>query len=103
MAISLPTEHMLHPGEILDEIYLRDREDLNQSSLAAALGCKPGKINEIINGKRGITADFALDLAEFFGTTPEMWVRLQADYDLFQAQKKRTQERKRRPARKAVG
>lgn len=90
MPIARPKEHMLHPGEVLAEIYMEDRE-LNQSTLAEALGCQPRKINEIVNGKRGISADFAIDLAEFFGTTPEMWLRMQADYDLFVAQKKREQ------------
>ena len=87
MPIKTPTDHMLHPGQVLAEIYMKDR-DYNQSTLAEALGCQPRKINEIVNGKRGITAEFALQLADLFDTTPEMWVRMQADYDLFVAIKK---------------
>jgi addiction module HigA family antidote len=87
MPIKSPTDHMLHPGQVLAEIYMKDR-DYNQSTLAEDLGCQPRKINEIVNGKRGITAEFALQLADLFDTTPEMWVRMQADYDLFVAIKK---------------
>jgi addiction module HigA family antidote len=87
MPIKSPTDHMLHPGQVLAEIYMKDR-DYNQSTLAKALGCQARKINEIVNGKRGVTADFALQLADLFDTTPEMWVRMQADYDLFVAIKK---------------
>ena len=87
MPIKSPTDHMLHPGQVLAEIYMKDR-DYNQSTLAEALGCQARKINEIVNGKRGITAEFALQLADLFETTPEMWVRMQADYDLFVAIKK---------------
>ncbi len=89
MAISIPTQHMLHPGEILSEIYMKDRR-LNQSALAEALGCQPRKINEIVNGKRGISAEFAITLAAYFNTSAQMWVRLQADYDLFLAMQKAT-------------
>jgi addiction module HigA family antidote len=88
MSIQSATDHMLHPGQVLAEIYMKDRA-YNQSSLAEALGCQPRKINEIVNGKRGITAEFALQLADLFETTPELWVRMQADYDLFLAIKKR--------------
>lgn len=81
------SDHMLHPGEILAEIYMKDR-GFNQSTLAAALDCSPRKINEIVNGKRGISADFALALAKVFDTTADMWVRLQADFDLYMARKR---------------
>ena len=87
MSISVPSEHMLHPGEVLKEIYMKDR-NYNQSTLAEALGCTHKKINEIVNGKRGISPSFAIQLAELFQTTPEMWSRLQSDYDLFTEKKK---------------
>lgn len=56
--------------------------DLSQNALARALQVPPRRINEIILGKRAITADTALRLARYFGTTAEMWIGLQADYDL---------------------
>lgn len=86
MPIKTPN-HILHPGEVLAEIYMKDR-GLNQSTLAKNLGCQARKINEIVNGKRAITPEFALQLAEFFNTTPEMWVRMQAEYDLIVIKKK---------------
>lgn len=56
--------------------------NLSQNSLARALGVPPRRINEIVMEKRSITADTALRLARFFGTSAEMWTGLQADYDL---------------------
>ena len=55
---------------------------LSQNALARALGVPPRRINEIVLEKRAITADSALRLAQYFGTTAEMWAGLQADYDL---------------------
>ena len=74
----------LHPGQVLSEIYLSEMK-LNQSEFARLCKCTPRKINEIINGKRGISADFAIVLEDVLGTTAEMWVRMQAEYDLWQA------------------
>ena len=71
----------IHPGEILREEFMKSH-DLSQNALARALGVPPRRINEIVLEKRGITADTALRLARFFGTTAEMWTGLQADYDL---------------------
>lgn len=56
--------------------------DLSQNALARALNVPPHRINEIVMGKRSITADTALRLARYFGTTAELWAGLQADYDL---------------------
>ena len=61
---------------------------LNQSRLAELCDCSPRKINEIVNGKRSISPDFALILEKVLGTTAEMWVRIQAEYDLYIARKK---------------
>ncbi|HMV45994.1 MAG TPA: HigA family addiction module antitoxin [Leptospiraceae bacterium] len=77
----------LHPGQVLFEIYMKEM-GLNQSQLAEKCKCSPRKINEIVNGKRAISPDFALVLEKVIGTTPEMWVRMQAEYDLFIARKK---------------
>jgi addiction module HigA family antidote len=71
----------IHPGEILHEEFMKPR-GLSQNALARALHVPPRRINEIVLEKRGITADTALRLARFFGTTAEMWAGLQADYDL---------------------
>lgn len=77
----------MHPGIVLSEIYMTEMR-LNQSQLAEKCGCSPRKINEIVNGKRGISADFAIVLEKVLGTTAEMWVRMQADYDLWAARKR---------------
>ena len=71
----------IHPGEILREEFMKPRE-LSQNALARALNVPPRRINEIVLEKRGITADTALRLARYFGTSAEMWTGLQADYDL---------------------
>ncbi len=61
---------------------------LNRSQLAEKCKCSPRKINEIVNGKRSISPEFALILEKVIGTTAEMWVRIQAEYDLWIARKK---------------
>jgi addiction module HigA family antidote len=71
----------IHPGEILREEFMKPR-DLSQNALARALNVPPRRINEIVLEKRGVTADTALRLARFFGTSAEMWAGLQAEYDL---------------------
>jgi len=71
----------IHPGEILREEFMLPRA-LSQNALARALHVPPRRINEIVLEKRGITADTALRLARYFGTTAELWTGLQADYDL---------------------
>ena len=77
----------MHPGLALNEIYMKEM-GLNQSRLAELCDCSPRKINEIVNGKRSISPDFALILEKVLGTTAEMWVRIQAEYDLYIARKK---------------
>jgi addiction module HigA family antidote len=77
-----------HPGEILIEVYLAQLK-WSQKKLAEEIGCTHRKVNEIINGKRSISPEFALDLESVLGTEAEMWVRLQAEFDLYQARKKR--------------
>ena len=71
----------IHPGEILREDFLKPMA-LSQSRLARALHVPPRRINEIVLGKRAVTADTALRLSRFFGTTARFWMNLQADYDL---------------------
>ena len=77
----------MRPGQVLAEVYMSEM-GLNQSELAKLCKCSPRKINEIVNGKRGISASFAIILEEVLGTTAEMWVRMQAEYDLFEARQK---------------
>ncbi len=71
----------IHPGEILNKEFMKPH-NLSQNALARALGVPPRRINEIVMEKRSISADTALRLARFFGTTAELWAGLQADYDL---------------------
>ena len=74
----------VHPGEILLEEFLVPM-NLSQNALARAIGVPPRRINEIVLGKRAITADTALRLARTFGTSEGFWLGLQADYDLEEA------------------
>ncbi len=69
---------------------------LSQNKLAQELGIDPGRINQIVTGKRSITADTALRLVRFFGTTPEFWMNLQARYDLEIAKNSKAEEITRR-------
>jgi antitoxin HigA-1 len=71
----------IHPGEILMEEFLKPLE-LSQYRLAKDIGVPPIRINDIIHGKRSITADTALRLSTYFQTTPEFWMNLQNHYDL---------------------
>ena len=73
--------HPVHPGEVLLEEFLRPM-GLSQNRLALAIRVHPRRINEIVLGKRSITADTALRLARYFGTSPQFWLGLQTDYDL---------------------
>jgi len=77
----------LHPGRVLAEIYMAELE-LNQTDLAKRCGCSPRKVNEIVNGKRGISPSFAITLESVLGTSAEMWVRMQAEFDLWEARQK---------------
>ena len=74
----------LHPGQVLSEIYMAEM-GLSQTDLAKRCGCPPRKVNEIVNGKRGISPSFAITLESVLGTSAEMWVRMQAEYDLWEA------------------
>jgi addiction module HigA family antidote len=71
----------IHPGEILLEEFLVPM-GLSQNQLARDLGISPRRINEIVLGKRAITADTALRLARYFGMSPQFWLGLQMDYEL---------------------
>ena len=70
-----------HPGKTLFEQFLRPR-NLSQNRLARSIEVPPRRINEIILGKRAITADTAVRLARYFGNEPAYWMKLQTDYDI---------------------
>lgn len=71
----------IHPGEILMEDFLVPL-CISQYRLAKDIGVPPRRINEIVHGTRSVSADTALRLAQFFGTTPQFWMNLQSHYDL---------------------
>jgi addiction module HigA family antidote len=71
----------IHPGEVLYEEFLIPLE-ISQYRLAKDISVPPRRINEIVHGKRGVTADTALRLARFFGTSERFWMNLQSRYDL---------------------
>lgn len=71
----------LHPGEVLLEEFLKPM-NLSQNKLALEIGVPPRRINEIVLGKRGISADTALRLGRYFNMSPHFWLGLQMDYDL---------------------
>jgi addiction module HigA family antidote len=73
--------HSVHPGEVLSEEFLKPM-NLSQNRLALNIGVPARRINEIVLGKRSISADTALRLARYFGTSAEFWLGLQAQYDL---------------------
>lgn len=76
-----------HPGETIKEEYLAPL-GMSVNALAEELGIGAARLNEIVLGRRGVSADTALRLARYFGTTPELWLNLQAFYDLRMAQRK---------------
>ncbi len=71
----------VHPGEVLLEEFLKPL-GLSQNRLALGIGVPSRRINEIVLGKRRVTAETALRLARYFDTTPQFWLGLQADFDL---------------------
>ncbi len=83
-----PPKNPFHPREILLEEFL-EPAGINQVQFARKIGWTRTRLNELIKGKRGITAESALDLAKAFGTSAKLWMNLQATYDLDQAVKRR--------------
>jgi addiction module HigA family antidote len=82
-----------HPGEVLLEEFLNPRR-ITQIAFARRLGWTRARLNELIKGKRGITADAALDLAAALGTSARLWMNLQATNDLAAAEKRRAASRR---------
>lgn len=86
----LPTNRPpAHPGEILLKEFLEPLK-LSQKQFSEHLGWTYARLNEIINTRRGVTADSALAFAEAFGTEPEFWLNLQRDWDLYRARQNHT-------------
>ena len=71
----------VHPGEVLMEDFI-EGFGITQNKLAVSIGVPPRRINEIVHGKRAITADTALRLGRYFGIDPQFWLNLQAHYEL---------------------
>jgi len=76
----------IHPGEVLLEEFITPME-ISQNALARAISVPPRRVNEIVLGKRAITADTALRLARYFGNSEQFWMGLQADFDLEEARR----------------
>jgi antitoxin HigA-1 len=89
---------LIHPGEILRDDFLLPMK-ISVYALAHAIKVPRSRVNDIVLGRRGITADTAFRLARYFGTTPDFWINLQARYDLDAAERKlrRRIEREVRP------
>ena len=84
--VRIPTHRApTHPGEMLLEEFLNPM-GLSQRNLAEGIRVPYQRINELVNGRRGITPSTALRLAKFFGTTPDLWMNLQLRWDLYEAQ-----------------
>ena len=78
---------LIHPGEILRDDFLQPMK-ISVYALAQAIKVPRSRVNDIVLGRRGITADTALRLARYFGTTPDFWINLQARHDLETADRK---------------
>jgi antitoxin HigA-1 len=93
----------VHPGEILGEEFLKPL-GLSMNQLALALRVPGNRINAIVGGQRAITADTALRLGRYFGTSPQFWINLQARYDLESTRDKLAEriEREVRPRERAA-
>ena len=77
---------LIHPGEILLEEFMRPLS-ISQNKLSRDINVPVGRINDIVHARRSITANTALRLGKFFGTTPDFWLGLQLDYDLRRARR----------------
>ncbi len=83
-----PAKNPFHPGEILLEEFLAPA-GITQAAFAEKIGWSRSRLSEFIHGKRGVTADAAIDLAETLGTSSKLWMNLQATYDLDRAVRRR--------------
>jgi antitoxin HigA-1 len=86
---ALQPANPIHPGAMLLEEFLQPAGK-SQAAFAREIGWTKARLNEFIKGKRGVTADAALDLAEVLGTSPRLWMNLQSTYDLAEATRRRS-------------
>ena len=77
----------IHPGEVVLEDFINGFE-ITQNKLAVSIGVPPRRINKLVRGKRGITADTALRLGKYFGVEPQFWLNLQSHFELEVAQER---------------
>jgi antitoxin HigA-1 len=90
--VRIPTDRQpTHPGEMLVEEFLRPMQ-ITQRELADAIHVPYQRINELVNGKRGITPSTALRLARFFGVSADFWLNLQNRWDLYKTQQAEREE-----------
>jgi len=90
--VRVPTHRQpTHPGIILLEEFLEPMA-MSQTELAKAINVPYQRVNDLINGRRGITPGTALRLAKFFGTTPDFWLNFQRRWELYRAQQKEGEE-----------
>ncbi len=82
------SQNPFHPGQMLLEEFL-EPAGISQAAFAGQIGWTRTRLNELVKGKRGITADAALDLSEALGTSAKLWMNLQATWDLSQALRRR--------------
>ena len=82
-----------HPGEMLLEEFLKPL-NLTQQSFAKHMGWTYAKVNEIVNGKRGVSPEVALSLSDAFSNTPQFWMNLQSQYDLWVAMQEHKEKKK---------
>ena len=87
--MSKQPKNPFHPGEILMEEFLEPM-GMTQTAFADKIGWTRARLNELIRGKRGVSAEAALDLADVLGTSPKLWMNLQATYDLDKARRARS-------------
>jgi antitoxin HigA-1 len=86
---ALQPANPIHPGAMLLEEFLQPA-DKSQAAFAREIGWTKARLNEFIKGKRGVTADGALDLGDVLGTSPRLWMNLQSTYDLAEATRRRS-------------
>ena len=101
--VLIPTHRVpTHPGEILLEEFLEPM-GLSQRDLAEGIHVPYQRVNELVNGRRGVTPSTALRLAKFFNMTPDFWLNLQQRWDLYHAAQTEADELKQITRRRAAG
>ena len=97
----VPAAPPIHPGEVLLEEFLKPM-GITQTEAAAKMNVPLNRLNELVNGRRSVTADTALKLAKLLGTTPQLWLNMQAEMALYDARRKQDRREKVRPESSAI-